>query len=125
MRWWRCSDPKLSAEDIALGYKQLLEVERGWRDMKTHLEIHPVHHRAEHRIRAHVLICWLALLLIRVAETHDPTRTWRRTAKRSRPCNWASSPATPAPCTNAPSSPPTSATSSPASSYPNPHGSPG
>ena len=75
----RCSDPKLSAEDIALGYKQLLEVERGWRDMKTHLEIHPVHHRAEHRIRAHVLICWLALLLIRVAETHDPTRTWRRT----------------------------------------------
>ena len=30
----RSSDPKLSAEDIALGYKQLLEVERGWRDMK-------------------------------------------------------------------------------------------
>jgi hypothetical protein len=30
----RCGDPDLSAEDIALGYKQLLEVERGWRDMK-------------------------------------------------------------------------------------------
>ena len=30
----RTSDPHLSAEDIALGYKQLLEVERGWRDMK-------------------------------------------------------------------------------------------
>jgi hypothetical protein len=29
----RTSDPHLSAEDIALGYKQLLEVERGWRDM--------------------------------------------------------------------------------------------
>ena len=29
----RCSDPHLSAADIALGYKQLLEVERGWRDM--------------------------------------------------------------------------------------------
>jgi hypothetical protein len=71
----RCSDPKLSAEDIALGYKQLLEVERGWRDLKTHLELH---HRREQRIRAHVLICWLALLLIRVAETHDPSRTWRR-----------------------------------------------
>src|SRR6185437_6280174 len=28
----RCSDPHLSATDIALGYKQLLEVERGWRD---------------------------------------------------------------------------------------------
>jgi IS4 transposase len=74
----RCSDPKLSAEDIALGYKQLLEIERGWRDLKTHLELRPVHHRKEERIRAHVLICWLALLLIRVAETDDSTRTWRR-----------------------------------------------
>jgi hypothetical protein len=27
----RTSDPKMSAEDIALGYKQLLQVERGWR----------------------------------------------------------------------------------------------
>jgi hypothetical protein len=75
----RCSDPKLGAEDVALGYKQLLEVERGWRDLKTHLKLHPVHHRREPRIRAHVLLCWLALLLIRVAETGDPTRTWRRT----------------------------------------------
>ncbi len=74
----RCSDPSLSAEDIALGYKQLLEVERGWRDLKTHLDLRPAHHRAEHRIRAHVLLCWLALLLIRLAESRDPTRTWRR-----------------------------------------------
>lgn len=28
----RTSDPKLSAVDIALGYKQLPEVERGWKD---------------------------------------------------------------------------------------------
>ena len=65
----RCSDPHLSAEDIALGYKQLLEVERGWRDMKQILDLRPVYHRREDRIRAHVLLCWLALLLIRVAET--------------------------------------------------------
>lgn len=65
----RCSDPKLSAEDIALGYKQLLEVERGWRDMKTTLDLRPVYHRREDRIRAHILLCWLGLLLIRVAET--------------------------------------------------------
>ncbi|MFG2525409.1 hypothetical protein [Streptomyces sp. NPDC048527] len=64
----RSSDPKLSAEDIALGYKQLLEVERGWRDMKQILDLRPVYHRREDRIRAHVLLCWLALLLIRVAE---------------------------------------------------------
>ena len=74
-----CSDPSLSAEDIALGYKQLLEVERGWRDMKQILDLRPVYHRREDRIRAHVLLCWLALLLIRVAETAagDPW-TWQR-----------------------------------------------
>ena len=65
----RCPDPDLSAEDIALGYKQLLEVERGWRDMKQILDLRPVCHRREDRIRAHVLLCWLALLLIRAAET--------------------------------------------------------
>jgi hypothetical protein len=72
----RTSDPSLSAEDVALGYKQLLEVERGWRDLKTALVLRPVFHRKEERIRAHVLLCWLALLLIRVAEltTGD---TWR------------------------------------------------
>ena len=64
----RCADPQLSAEDIALGYKQLLEVERGWRDMKQVLDLRPVYHRLEERIRAHVLLCWLALLLIRIAE---------------------------------------------------------
>ena len=65
----RSSDPKLSAEDIALGYKQLLEVERGWRDMKSVLDLRPVYHRLEERIRAHVILCWLALLLIRIIET--------------------------------------------------------
>jgi transposase len=71
----RCSDPKLSPEDIAVGYKQLLEVERGWRDMKSILDLRPVYHRLEDRIRAHVLLCWLALLLVRVAET-TTGRTW-------------------------------------------------
>jgi hypothetical protein len=71
----RCSDPTLSAEDIALGYKQLLEVERGWRDMKQIIDLRPVFHRVEERIRAHVLLCWLALLLIRIAET-GTGQTW-------------------------------------------------
>jgi transposase len=79
----RTSDPRLSAEDIARGYKQLLEVERGWRDMKQILDLRPVFHRLEDRIRAHVLLCWLALLLIRVVETRtslpDGTSTsWPR-----------------------------------------------
>jgi Transposase DDE domain len=73
----RCSDPHMSAEDIALGYKQLLEVERGWRDLKQIIDLRPVFHRREDRIRAHVLLCWLALLLIRVAETRTG-HTWHR-----------------------------------------------
>jgi transposase len=73
----RCSDPHLSAEDIALGYKQLLQVERGWRDMKTTLELRPVYHRLEDRIRAHVILCWLALLLVRIIETTTGD-TWNR-----------------------------------------------
>jgi transposase len=72
----RSSDPKMTAEDIAVGYKQLLEVERGWRDMKSVLDLRPVYHRLEERIRAHVILCWLALLLIRVAET-TTGQTWQ------------------------------------------------
>ncbi len=71
----RSSDPNLSSEDIAVGYKQLLEVERGWRDMKSVLDLRPVYHRLEERIRAHVILCWLALLLVRIAETRTGT-TW-------------------------------------------------
>jgi hypothetical protein len=65
----RSSGPALTAEDIAAGYKQLLDIERGWRDMKQVLDLRPVYHRLEERIRAHVLLCWPALLLIRIAET--------------------------------------------------------
>jgi hypothetical protein len=78
----RTSDQHLSTEDIALGYKQLLEVERGWRDMKQVLDLRPVYHRLEDRIRAHVLLCWLALLLARIVETRagsaDQATTWQR-----------------------------------------------
>jgi transposase len=73
------SDPDLSAEDVALGYKNLLEAERGFRDLKATLELRPVFHRLEHRIRAHILICWLALLLIRISE-RQTGHTWRRIA---------------------------------------------
>src|SRR4030095_4731548 len=70
------SDPHISAEDAALGYKSLLEAECGFRDLKSTLLLRPVFHRLEHRIRAHVLICWLALLLTRVAE-RGSGQTWR------------------------------------------------
>ena len=70
------SDPSLSAEDVALGYKQLLEAERSFRDLKGTLALRPVFHRKDERIQAHVLICFLALVVIRVAETRTDD-TWR------------------------------------------------
>jgi len=62
------SDESLSVEDIALGYKQLLEVERAFRTLKSSLSLRPIYHSKDDRIRSHVLICWLALLLVRLAE---------------------------------------------------------
>jgi len=72
----RTSDATLTPEDLAAAYKQLLAVEHGWRDMKSSLGLRPVHHRRDDRIRGHVQLCWLALLLIRVIET-TTSHTWR------------------------------------------------
>jgi len=69
------SDDTLSAEDVALGYKQLAEVERAFRTLKTTLDLRPLYHRKEERIRAHVLLCYLALLLVRIAE-RETGETW-------------------------------------------------
>ena len=71
------SDDTLSPEDIALGYKQLMEVERAFRTLKTTLELRPFYHRKEERIRAHVLLCYLSLLLARIAE-RETGETWDR-----------------------------------------------
>jgi transposase len=69
------SDQHLSAEDIALGYKQLMEVERAFRTLKGSLSLRPIYHSKDDRIRSHVLLCWLALLLIRIAEI-ETGMTW-------------------------------------------------
>ena len=69
------SDDGLSAEDVVLGYKQLAAIERVFRDLKHLIDIRPVNHRLADRIRAHVLLCWLAMLLIRVTE-NEVQQTW-------------------------------------------------
>jgi hypothetical protein len=76
----RTSDLTLTGEDLAAAYKQLAAVEAGWRDMKGALELRPVFHHREDRIRAHVQLCWLALLLIRVIENATDD-TWRNTRR--------------------------------------------
>ena len=58
--------PDLSAEDVVSRYKALADIERGFRVLKSEIEIAPVYHRLPERIRAHAAICFLALLLHRV-----------------------------------------------------------
>jgi Transposase DDE domain len=72
----RTSDESLTAADIAQGYKGLYEAERGWRDLKSTIDLRPVYHHREDRIRAHVQLQWLALLILRVTETAVGD-TWR------------------------------------------------
>jgi len=68
-------DDGLPARDVVLGYKQLAAVERVFRDLKHVVDVRPIRHRLPERIRAHVLLCWLAMLLIRVAE-NESGQTW-------------------------------------------------
>lgn len=70
------NDDTLTAEDLALAYKQLMRVEECWRTMKSGLRTRPVFHWKPHRICAHVSLCVLALLLERVAEIRCGD-TWR------------------------------------------------
>jgi transposase len=73
------NDDTLSAEDLALGYKQLMRVEECWRQLKTGLRMRPVFHWRPWRIHAHISIAVLALLLERIAELRV-SDTWRNIA---------------------------------------------
>lgn len=58
--------PDLTPAEAVRRYKALADIERGFRVLKSDIEIAPVHHRLPDRIRAHALICFLALVLYRV-----------------------------------------------------------
>jgi transposase len=53
------------ADEIVRRYKELAEIERGWRSLKSTILLRPVYHWTEERIRAHVFICVLALQIER------------------------------------------------------------
>jgi len=78
------SDDHLPDEDVVLGYKQLHEIVRVNRDLKHTVDVRPVYHRRSDRIKAHVLLCWLALLLIRIAE-NESGETWHQLKRIFRP----------------------------------------
>ena len=59
------TDMNAPCADIVKHYKELAEIERGWRALKSTLELRPVYHWTEERIRAHVFVCVIALQLER------------------------------------------------------------
>ena len=54
--------------EIVTAYKEQWQIERSFRTIKSYLEIRPVYHRKSDRIRAHVFVCVLSLLLSRIME---------------------------------------------------------
>jgi transposase len=59
------TDMNAPCADIIKHYKELAEIERGWRALKSTLELRPVYHWTEERIRAHVFVCVISLQLER------------------------------------------------------------
>jgi transposase len=57
------TNTKLKAGDIVSRYRNLWQCEAGFRTLKSELELQPLYHRKERRIRAHVFICFMALVL--------------------------------------------------------------
>ena len=57
------TNSSLSAEDTAIVYKELWRVEQAFRHLKTDLDLRPMYHRTETRIRGHIMVCFLALVL--------------------------------------------------------------
>ena len=56
----------LTPDDVINRYKSLADIERGFRVLKSEIEIGPIYHRLPDRIRAHASICFVALILYRV-----------------------------------------------------------
>ena len=62
-KWVLTTNTDLPAETIALKYKELWQVERVFRDVKTMLHTRPVYHQKDENIRGHVFCSFLALVL--------------------------------------------------------------
>ena len=62
-KWVLTTNTDLAAEKVALKYKELWQVERVFRDVKTLLETQPIFHQRDENIRGHVFCSFLALVL--------------------------------------------------------------
>ena len=71
----RTNDTRLTATEAAVAYKGLWQVEEAFRTLKTPLELRPIYHWTEKRVRGHIAVCFLAFTLRQILK--------ERLAKRS------------------------------------------
>lgn len=62
------SEKDFTAQDAVAMYKELTEVERSFRNLKDVLAMRPIHHRVEPRVKAHIFVAALALLIQRLLQ---------------------------------------------------------
>ena len=62
--------PGLTTAEIVQSYRQLMEVERAFRVLKSLVKVRPVYHRRDRRVETHIFICFLAYLVAKVLEQH-------------------------------------------------------
>ena len=65
----------MSAQNVLQCYRLLADIERGFKVLKSEIEIGPVYHRIPERIRGHALVCFMALILDRVIVFDSRERT--------------------------------------------------
>lgn len=58
-----CTNSQLPTDQVAIAYKELWRVERAFRELKSGLDLRPVYHWKDSRVRGHIMVCFLALVL--------------------------------------------------------------
>ena len=64
----KTTEKNLTLEEIVTKYKELMEVEKSFREIKDNLKVTPIYHYLDRRVKAHIFICVLALLIRRYIE---------------------------------------------------------
>lgn len=62
-KWILLTNTKLSYSEVARYYKSLWQIENAFRELKSTLDVSPIYHWTERRIKGHIFMCFLALVL--------------------------------------------------------------
>lgn len=79
----RSDSDKLSAENIAKGYRTLTQVENAFNEIKNFIKLRPVRHYKNSRVKGHVALCVIAYLIESLLETMLTQRNIKLTARKA------------------------------------------